>query len=493
MGRRWRNPITVMGVESDDNRLFKLFEFRDLPLTMRWDQEDDGGHRGARAVGVMDRVWLDEDGTTWWGEGEYADTPTAAEAEQLAAMGAQFLSCDPGGRLEYHWEVVDPDGNVVDPADIEIAYDKIYYGHEQKDELKSWLSTLRERSVFDLYEVGAITQVDIPCWPVARLALVGADDAQQSAAPRPDGADASLSDARDRTTPENRRARALLRRLAAGPASRKAEFYAKQELDVYTKLTITAEGQITGHIAAWNACHRTFTQRCVTPTYQTEFDDFHQGEVLLDDGSKMRVGAITMAEGHGMTLEKYTKLLEDLSAQLGTVRLYADDHGIQACGQVHPDIEPEQLARVLAGSPSGDWRLTDGDWLLHAIAYVNVPGYAHYEGTPGHETRMVASIPAPLEVEAGLFPVEQAFFDVPTTVLADACSTCPGAAADADQGTANEPCCDACAASGGSCGGGGHDDEGGDADQRVADPDGVLALAKLDHAMRLRGPRVPVG
>ena len=484
MGRRWRNPITVQGRESADSRLFVEFIFRDLPLAMRWDREDDGGHRGAMSIGVMDKAEMADDGT-WWGEGEYADIPAAQEAEALAAMGAQFISADPGGQLEYHWEVVDPQGEVVDPVDIEMAYDKVYYGSDDKEELKAWLATLRERTVFDLYEVGAVTQVDIPCWPECRIALVGEPAPAQSADADPAGTGLSRLDMRDKTSPANARARALLRRIASGPAQRRHEFYAEQTFSEYTKLTITDDGQIMGHVCAWNACHRTFRNQCVRPTYQQSFDEFHQGEVALDNGERMRVGVITAIEGHHeFDLAAYTRLLDDPLAQLGSVRLYADDWGIQACGQVHPDTDPELVARCLAGAPSGDWRAErpGAEMLLYALAYVNVPGYAHYEGAPGHETRIVASIPPPPPT-GGELPIERAFFDVPASVLAG-CTTCPAPSpeqADDDHHDHGDCGC------GGTCGGCGT--QAGKPKPTAAQ---VLELTQLDMAIKARGPRVPV-
>jgi hypothetical protein len=266
MGKRFSNPITVQGVESDDGRLFAEFLFRDLPLTLRWTRRDEGAHHGAEDVGVLSAVReatddekaavaervgtpLPDDAVLWWGDGEYADLPAAQEAEALADLGAQFISVDPGGKLEYHWEILDPAGAVVSPAEVDIAYEKVYFGTDDADEAKVWLESLRERTVFDLYEVGAMTQVGIPCFPQCRVALVG------EAAEVPALVPAARDNGTDRTDAATTRARVLLRRLAAGPATRPAAWYAQQDLDGYTKFTISDKGQISGHLGAWNACH----------------------------------------------------------------------------------------------------------------------------------------------------------------------------------------------------------------------------------------------
>lgn len=478
MGKRWANPITVQGVESDDGRLFNLFEFRDLPLAFRWDKEDDGGHRGAMAVGVMDKVSFDDKTGFWMGEGEYADTPEADQASALADMGAAFLSADPGGKLEYHVDILDADGNIVDPVEIEKAFDAMWDGSpEEAAKADEWLQTLRERTTFDLYEVGGVTQVDIPCWPQCRIALVA------PAAPEP--AQARKFMGGDRTDAATQRARVLLRRIASGPARMPAAWFAKEELTGWKKWTIDDDGRMSGHLATWNACHRGFTQSCVRPAYQTDFKDFHTGEVALDDDTRLRIGVITHHEGHLETADDYRRLFEDPMAQLGPVRLYADEFGIQACGGVWPDVDPVEVARALGAYTSGDWQLHGREWRLHAVAVVNDPGYAHYEEEDGELVRMVASVPAPGSLKN--LTADRTFFDVPASVATQACATCgPQAAAEADpaQAEAHEHVDGEDCGCGGTCGACG---------TPKLSAQAVHDLVLLDKTLKALGPRVPVG
>lgn len=468
MGQRFRNPITVQGVESEDSRLFVEFTWRDLPLSFRWVQQDTGGHRNAQAVGVLETISeatpddlaqfapdLPTGGVLLMGEGEYADGVAAAgEAAALAAMGAQFISADPGGIVEYHWEILDQDGNTVDPVDIDIAYEKVYYGSPDAADLREWLGTLRERTVFDQYQIGAITQVDTPCWPQCRLALT---NPAAPGMPVPPAGQQGL-DARDHTDPAVAKARQVLRLLAAGPVQRPAGWYQKQTLDRYTPLTVTDDGQLIGHLAPWNACHRGFTSKCVMVPYQTEFPDFHVGgEVALDDGTRMKIGVLTHFGGHFGSIADYTRAAEDPQAQLGSVRLYADRWGIQACGGVHPDVPAAQVNRAMASQPSGDWRLKNGKYTLHAAALVNSPGYVGYqEEADGVVQRMVAAIPPPPLGDGTQVPVDRLFFEAPPQVLADAACPCqsayapePVAPAGASGQQAAEPC--GCGAHEGPC------------------------------------------
>lgn len=484
MGSRFRNPITVQGVESDDGRIFNLFEFRELPLAVRWVPADTWGHDGAQSVGVLEKVW--QEGELWWGEGEYLDDEgdngieVARTAAKLASKGAQFFSADPGGKIEYHWVILDANGEEVDPKDVSRAYDDIYWGDDDDGKLKEWLSSLRELIVFDFYEVGAISQLDIPCWPQCRIAIVEAEGDQAAA-----GGRVPLR-AVDRSTDEAKRARVLLRRLAAGPATKPTAWYEKQNLDRYTPMSISPEGQITGHIAGWNACHRGFQQKCVKPQYQTTFDDFHTGWTHLDNGEKLRTGVVTHIEGHMRTAEDYDRLASDPMAQLGTARLYADKWGIQVSGSVHPDVSPEQCARSEAGAPSGDWRGPKGGERLHGIAMVNTPGYTAMYEAGGGQVRLVAAIPPPAPGNMDL-TVGDAFWQAPSEVITQACAC--EATRTRPEATTDQPTPDGDqAAHEGDCGCGGTEGECHchDADQARLSPAELVDLANLDTWRRLQ-------
>lgn len=406
MPKTSRSPIIVQGVESGDHRLINQVTFRDFPLSARWVRQDVGAHQGAEDIGVLKAAT--QDGNLWIGEVEHLDGEpgsAAFDAAALAEQGAQFWSADPGA-VEYHYEIVGPDGQVVDPVEVSKAYDAMYYGGDDAEGAKVFLESLYERMVFDSYEVAGITQVGIPAFPECRVAFTT------------DGADEQV-DSTDRATSSARR---MLRRLAAGPQARPASWYARQPLARYTEMTVTDKGQIMGHVAPWNACHRSFSHTCEKPDYQTEFDDFHTGEVLLDNGERLRVGVITRLEGHCDSIADYTRVMEDPACQLGSVRAYADQWGIQVAGAVHPDVTPAEITRALAGRPSGDWRGPAGHRVLFGIAIVNTPGYTGYvEQDEGLVHRVVASVPPPLP--DGLEPpVGMVFFDAPPSVITAACA-----------------------------------------------------------------------
>jgi hypothetical protein len=473
MGSRIECPIIVENFETGDHRLISEVSFRDLPLTLRHVQQDVGAHQGATAVGVLESVRKADD--QWFGTIEYLDddprVPAAGVAAALADKGAQFISADPGGRVEYHFSIVEQGtGRQVEYAEVEEAYDKIWLGTDDADEAQAWLQTLYELQTFDHYEVGGVTQVDIPAFAQCRIP----GGFLSGAAPAAEGVEAPVA-ARaaevDGTSLKTKSAQRLLRRLAAGPATRPAAFYQRHDLLRYTELTVTDDGQIIGHFAPWNGCHRGFQNACERPPYQTDFPDFHTGEVALDDGSRMRVGVITHIEGHLNTAAEYDKLASDPACQLGSVRLYADKWGIQACGSVHPDVTPEEITRALAGRPSGDWRGPASARKLFAIAMVNTPGYTGYtEEAEGSVVRMVAAIPPPPPGEMQP-PMDQVFFDAPPSVITAACACNASAEVEHDDG-------------GSGCGCGGHEGACSCDDAPKLTARDIADLADLDRAMK---------
>lgn len=175
--------------------------------------------------------------------------------------------------------------------------------------------------------------------------------------------------------------------------------------------TITDEGRIMGYLYSWRDCHRSFGT-CTTPPRQSDFPEFHVGQCRLDDGTTLGpatgngVGVLTYADLHAgdgpPSPQVLQRLMEDTGLQLGPVRLYADEYGVQCCGQVYSDVTPAQCARALAGFPSADWRdaLNGDGWRLYGLHVVNTPGYPwRVDGEGG--SRMVASMASPSAAGAG--------------------------------------------------------------------------------------------
>lgn len=78
-----------------------------------------------------------------------------------------------------------------------------------------------------------------------------------------------------------------------------AEQFAPRELGELTPVTIDDDGNVYGHIAGWQTCHAGFSDMCVTPPKsRTGYALFHTGAVRLDDGTDLPVGKLTVGAGH---------------------------------------------------------------------------------------------------------------------------------------------------------------------------------------------------
>lgn len=74
----WKGILAPEGIRSGDGRKFSLgaLTHRDLPLPLRVQEADIGGHDGAITVGTIDNIWRDENNMVW-GSGDFIDLDLA--------------------------------------------------------------------------------------------------------------------------------------------------------------------------------------------------------------------------------------------------------------------------------------------------------------------------------------------------------------------------------------------------------------------------------
>jgi hypothetical protein len=159
-----------------------------------------------------------------------------------------------------------------------------------------------------------------------------------------------------------------------------AEWFADPGFDAPTPLTITSDGRVLGHLAAWETCHVGITGECVTPPKSTtNYAHFRTGEVVTADGSLVPVGQITMDTGHAGreagpkdTVAHY----DNTGTGVADVSAGEDEFGIWVAGAMRPGVSEEQTYALRAtGALSGDWRRIGGNLELVAALAVNVPGF----------------------------------------------------------------------------------------------------------------------
>jgi hypothetical protein len=150
-------------------------------------------------------------------------------------------------------------------------------------------------------------------------------------------------------------------------------------MDGPTALHVTEEGRVWGHLAG-PGCHIGIPDQCVTVAGATskDFTEFHHGlddgqGIVLADGSRLRVGALTLAGGHAdlrASAREAKAHYDESRSVVAFLRAGWDDKNNlpYIAGSVLPNV-PEDKMQILRGlGQSGDWREPDGsDWRAQEV------------------------------------------------------------------------------------------------------------------------------
>lgn len=180
------------------------------------------------------------------------------------------------------------------------------------------------------------------------------------------------------------------------PVNPPKEWFENPNLTEPTPLTITSDGRVYGHIAAWSARHIGLPGDVRPPKSKTNYSYFHTGVVACADGSDVPVGQLTLAGGHAPLsagAAEAVKHYDDTASAVVDMHCGEDAHGIWAAGAVRPGTTDAQIRALRASAPSGDWRPINGRLELVACCQVNVPGFPIARGmvAGGALTALVAA------------------------------------------------------------------------------------------------------
>jgi len=146
--------------------------------------------------------------------------------------------------------------------------------------------------------------------------------------------------------------------------------------------------RIAFRIASWNDVHSGHEARVRMPR-KVNVDAAHVGHADLEDGSRIKVATLPMHTMHAaadLSAAQSAIWYENSGTGVARVRYSIDDEGIRADGILYEDITDEQLDRLTASAPSGDWRAAslvrapqdyehaEADFAGACI--VNVPGFS---------------------------------------------------------------------------------------------------------------------
>lgn len=163
-----------------------------------------------------------------------------------------------------------------------------------------------------------------------------------------------------------------------------------------TKLTVTEDGHVFGHLAAWNECHRDVTMReCVmAPKSEQEYRPFHLGSVLTAEGEVIDTGKIVMDTRHASINLGYAAAAlhyDNTGDEIAAIRCGEDQFGIWFSGAIVPEATPQRIAKLRRSPLSGDWRREGGSLELTAALAVNAPAFPVYSMEDDERTALVAA------------------------------------------------------------------------------------------------------
>jgi len=358
--------LATTGTPSIDGRMLAPgmdLTFRDLPLALQFREQTSEGHSQAWTVGVVESMRFD--GERVLGSGYVLNTPAADRCAELAGHGVTWPSLDFGND---RWAWTDGHGVPLNPDDVAAA-----------------VEAGRQVEAFKTYTAGKVFAVTLVSTPAL------------------DGTTFTLNPEREA------RPVALVASAAESlrPPVFDARLFADPKLSGPTRLTITEDGHVFGHVACWEDRHRTVGLGHIRPPRSTcGYAHFHSSPAVhLSDGSTLPVGRLTVGIGHapmqGITNQAAVTHYDNASTCWALVRAGEDRFGIYVSGVVAPWASADQVQMAMTCPVSGDWRPYNGQYELVAVLSVNTPGFltAAATGRQG-EYALVASLGPPAHVDA---------------------------------------------------------------------------------------------
>lgn len=154
-----------------------------------------------------------------------------------------------------------------------------------------------------------------------------------------------------------------------------AGWFTNPELSGPTKVRITDQGRVYGHLAAWDTEHASLPGVTARMFADDPLNRFHRHPIRTDNGERVRTGPLATG-GHASTDEQVgltaaQSHYDDPNFVAADVTVGKDEHGLWCSGSLRPGASPFQVMLLDRYSISGDWR--NGE--LVAACSVSVPGF----------------------------------------------------------------------------------------------------------------------
>lgn len=148
------------------------------------------------------------------------------------------------------------------------------------------------------------------------------------------------------------------------------------------KLTVTDEGRVGGWFYDAGQCIIHDHTACPGPS-PTRYAAFHQNDIIVADGTTLRVGVIGNTHGHASPWVDYVQAQRhyaDPSAQMIVCRAGDDERGGWIAGAIVPGLTFGDVAMLRRCALSGDWRPMPATWwLAHNVSAQAVAAAEGYD------------------------------------------------------------------------------------------------------------------
>lgn len=362
----WSGVLCVEGVTTGDQREFAkgALTWADPPIPLRWKKEDAHGGMNDVTVAVGSITSIKRTANRIEGSGVF-DLGSADGREAYRRMNEVESF---GG--------ISIDADDITEADIEFIYpDSEATGDE--DDLLMILFGSPDKILFHAGRIRAATLVDIPAFVEAKISLTA------SAVEVPSEGDYLLSaaalDEKVRKDTEHSTLTAAGVLPVVDRDAPPVEWFADPKLSVPMNVIVTNEGRVYGHAAHWDSCHIGHPEMCITAPYEDRHDYFMTGEMVCADGTRVKVGQITLGTGHAPLpygASRAAEHYDNTGTAVADVTIGNDEHGIWVAGAVRPGTDPARVRELRAsGKVSGDWRRIGGQLRMVGLLGVNVAGF----------------------------------------------------------------------------------------------------------------------
>lgn len=348
-GAKFYMPLVLPEeTESGDGRKFAkgAVSMRELPLPLMWQIKTAQGHDGSVVVGRIDKMERLEDGGVGNAYGVFDSGEYGKEAERLVRGGfIRGISADLDKFEADEEEASSDDDKKIGSGKIKITKGRIM----------------------------GVTLVPKPAFQECKIVILEDVKNPQEENVTPDGE--YVEDPAEQDTAALVACAAV---VASIPVTPPASWFEKPELNGPTPLTVTDDGRVFGHIAAWHVDHIGMAFGTKPPRSKSKYAYFHTGIIRTEEGTDVPVGQLTLAGGHASleaSARAAAKHYDDTGSAFADVHAGEDAHGIWVAGALRPSISPEQVRAIRASAPSGDWRPIQGALELVAVCQVNVPGF----------------------------------------------------------------------------------------------------------------------